>query len=235
MAELDLLGLLEGNLRVLDAGPGKRNQRVYGVVVGVVTSVDDRKGLGRVRIRFPFAGRTESAWARIAAPWAGPKRRGAYFVPEVDDEVLVAFRDGHLGHPYVLGFLWSEQTAPPPERSPQAGRSVIRSAKGHALVIDDVAGRVSLNSNAGHKVVLDEGENAADVEISDGKGRVKITLEGSTGVVTVSADQQGKVELKATGGSVTVDAADIKLTSTGALTLEGQTVKITGHQSVAIN
>lgn len=232
MAELDLLGLLEGNLRVLDAGPEKRKQRVYGVVVGVVTSVNDRKELGRVRIRFPFAGRTESAWARIAAPWAGPKRRGAYFVPEVDDEVLVAFRDGNLGHPYVLGFLWSEPSAHPPEPSPQAGRSVIRSTKGHRLELDDVAGRVTVQSNAGHRVVLDEAENAVDVEVADAQGRVKLTLDGSSGAVKVTAD---KIELTATGGKVDVNAADITVKATGTLTLEGQTVRITGHQLVAIN
>jgi uncharacterized protein involved in type VI secretion and phage assembly len=237
MAEVDLLGLLEGNLRVLD-GDGScadKKPHVYGVVAGVVTDVDDRKRLGRVRIRFPFSGRTESAWARVAAPWAGSRRRGAYFVPEVDDEVLVAFRDGDLGHPYVLGFLWSEPDAPPPEDSPKPGRSVIRSSRGHRVEIDDVARRVTVRTSDGNRVVLDDTEKAADVELADARGRVKVTLDGSTDELTITADQAGKVAVKATGGSVSVDAGDITIKATGVLTLEGQTVQITGHELVAIN
>src|SRR4051794_40960448 len=112
--DIDLVALLDGSLRTLGDESQERRPRVYGAVVAVVTSVDDRQQLGRVRVRFSFGGRTESAWARIASPWAGAKKRGAYFVPEVDDEVLVVFADGNLGHPYILGFLWS-QPAPPPE------------------------------------------------------------------------------------------------------------------------
>ncbi len=238
MAEIDLVGLLEGNLRVLDGERScdEKKPRVYGVVAGVVTDADDRKRLGRVRIRFPFAGRTESAWARVAAPWAGGRRRGAYFVPEVDDEVLVAFRDGDLGHPYVLGFLWSEPNAPPPEDNPRPGRSVIRSSRGHRVEIDDTASRVTVRTSEGSHVVLDDTEKAADVELADAKGRVKITLDGSSGELTITADQAGKVAVKATpGGSVSVDALDITIKATGVLTLEGQTVQITGHQLVAIN
>jgi phage baseplate assembly protein V len=153
----------------LDHGP-EGQPRVYGVVVAVVTSVDDDQQLGRVRVRFSFGGRTESAWARIASPWAGPKQRGAYFVPEVDDEVLVAFADGNLGHPYVLGFLWS-QPSPPPQTSPKAGVSVIRSARGHRIEIDDNKGLITLRTKGDTCVVLDDSTGKVTI---DAKGAIKI-------------------------------------------------------------
>jgi uncharacterized protein involved in type VI secretion and phage assembly len=190
--DLDLLALLDGNLRVLDDGP-EGQPRVYGVVVAVVTSVDDDQQLGRVRVRFSFGGRTESAWARIASPWAGPKQRGAYFVPEVDDEVLVAFADGNLGHPYILGFLWS-QPSPPPETSPKAARSVIRTARGHRIELDDNRGLVALQTSSGCRVVLDDLTG-------------KVTIE-STGSIEINSPLDLSLEAK---GSVSIKGADVSI------------------------
>jgi uncharacterized protein involved in type VI secretion and phage assembly len=200
--EIDLLGLLDGNLHALgDERPGQQ-PRVYGVVVGLVTSVDDREQLGRVRVRFSFGGRTQSAWARIASPWAGSKKRGAYFVPERDDEVLVAFADGKLGHPYILGFLWS-QPAPPPETSPKAGRSVIRSARGHTIEVDDNKGVITLQTNGGGcRVVLDD-------------SNAKVTIE-SKGSVAINSTKDISLEAK---GNVSVQGADVTIKATGMLKL----------------
>ena len=76
--------------------------RLYGVVVGIVTNNQDPDGMGRVKVRFPWLSATEESWwARIAVPMAG-KDRGAYFLPEVDDEVLVAFEHGEVRSPYLL-------------------------------------------------------------------------------------------------------------------------------------
>jgi phage baseplate assembly protein V len=196
---IDLLGLLDGNVRVLADQPAGGQPRVFGVVTAVVTDVDDSERLGRVRVRFSFGGRTESAWARVASPWAGANR-GAYFVPEVDDEVVVAFGHGNLGHPYVLGFLWS-QPSPPPETSPKTGRSVIRSARGHTIEIDDNKGTVELRTSGGCHTVLNDSKKTIELGI----GETKLTIDGTT---------------------VSVKAAQISLEATGTLNLKGQLVKI---------
>ena len=88
--------------------------RIYGVVVGIVTANQgDPDGLGRVKVRFPWlASDAESAWARIATLMAGNKR-GSFFLPEVEDEVLVAFEHGDLRYPYILGALWNGKDKPP--------------------------------------------------------------------------------------------------------------------------
>src|SRR4029450_10081092 len=78
-------------------------QRFYGVAIGIVTNNQDPENLHRVKLRFPWLdGATESHWARVATPMAGNKR-GLYFLPEVDDEVLVAFEHGSIDFPYVMG------------------------------------------------------------------------------------------------------------------------------------
>src|SRR4051812_31769405 len=85
----------------------ERTGRIYGVVVGVVTNNQDKEGLGRVKVKFPWlSDADESNWARIATPMAGASR-GVFFLPEVDDEVLVVFEQGLVSRPYVLGGLWN--------------------------------------------------------------------------------------------------------------------------------
>ena len=181
---IDLSGLLDGSVRTLADQPAARQPRVFGVLVAVVTDVDDHERLGRVRVRFSFGGRTESAWARIARPWAGATNRG----------------DGNLGRPYVLGFLWS-QPSPPPETSPKTGRSVIRSARGHRIEIDDNEGTVALRTNGGCQIVLNDSQKTVEIGIA----QTKLTIDGT---------------------SVSVKAAQISLEATGTLNLKGQLVKI---------
>ncbi len=83
------------------------------MVIGVVTAVDDPESLGRVKVKFPWlADDYESWWARVAQLGAGPDR-GAVWLPEVNDEVLVAFEHGDTRRPYVVGGLCNGVDNPP--------------------------------------------------------------------------------------------------------------------------
>jgi uncharacterized protein involved in type VI secretion and phage assembly len=119
-------------------GQAAHDGRVFGVVVGVVTNNQDPDKLGRVKVRFPWLSQDdESYWARIAVLMAG-NNRGAWFLPEVDDEVLVAFEHGDVRMPYVLGALWNGVDAPPRDNSDgKNNQRVIRSRSGHELVFND--------------------------------------------------------------------------------------------------
>src|ERR1043166_3093643 len=116
--------------------------RVSGVVVGVVTNNQDPEGMGRVKVKFPWlSDEDESNWARVAAPMAG-KERGFYFLPEVDDEVLVAFKQGDVRFPYVVGSLWNGKDAPPAKNDD--GKNdvrVIKSRSGHVVRLTDADGK----------------------------------------------------------------------------------------------
>src|SRR5262245_4717454 len=102
---------------------------INGVVTGLVTSVNDPKHQGRVKVHFPWLGEEhETDWTRIATLMAGPDR-GAFFMPEVDDEVLLAFEHGDVRFPYVVGFLWNGKDRTP---STAVRERMIRSKNGHA-------------------------------------------------------------------------------------------------------
>lgn len=96
-----------------DAGWEKQQARIYGVVVAIVTNNRDPEKLGRLKVRFPWLSDVnESAWARLCTPLAG-KGRGFYYLPEIDDEVLVAFEFGDINRPIILGSLWTGEHIPP--------------------------------------------------------------------------------------------------------------------------
>src|SRR5579859_5028492 len=86
--------------------------KIFGVEVAIVTNVQDPDKLGRVKVCFPrLPDKPESTWARVVQPAAGAGR-GFYWLPEVNDEVLVAFQLGDAHVPYVLGALWNGKDKP---------------------------------------------------------------------------------------------------------------------------
>lgn len=195
-----------------------------GVAVGIVTNNKDPENLGRVRLRFPWrSADDESYWARIAVPMAGPDR-GTYFLPEVDDEVLVAFGNGDIHHPYVVGALWNGSDSPPADNGDGNNDvRMIRSRSGHEIVLDDneSEGKVAVISNGGHSVVLDDA-GGGSITVED-KGGNTLTLDSAEGSITLSGAsklsiQAPMLEFKADGNAT--------LEASGVLNLKGALINI---------
>ena len=84
---------------------------IQGVVIGIVREIDAAQA--SVKVDFTWMSPPQrSHWARIATIMSGQKR-GVYYMPEQDDEVLVAFEHGKFDHPYIIGFLWNGVDEPP--------------------------------------------------------------------------------------------------------------------------
>lgn len=118
-------------------------EQMPGVMPAIVDSLDDPKAMGRVQLTFQGMDQApKSAWARIASPMAG-KDRGFQLMPEIGDEVLVAFEHGDFRRPYVIGGLWNGQDKPPVV---EPAKRHLRTVSGHVLELDDTAGseRISL-------------------------------------------------------------------------------------------
>src|SRR5213594_3939048 len=104
----------------------------FGVEIGIVTNVADPDQQGRVKICFPrLPGKPESDWARVAQPAAGPGR-GFYWIPQVHDEVLVAFERGAANRPFVIGTLWNGKDKPMKDAFTKENTTrMIQSVSGH--------------------------------------------------------------------------------------------------------
>ena len=160
------------------AGSCRETERIYGVVIGVVTNNQDPDGLGRVKVHLPWLSmEIESNWARVVAPMAG-NDRGLYLLPEVNDEVLVAFEHGRAEFPYVLGSLWNGKDKSPGTN--EDGKNNVR----------------LLKSRSGHVVRLDDTDGGEKIEIVDAKGKQSIVFDTAAGTLTLTADQDVVIESK---------------------------------------
>ena len=148
-----------------------------GVLMGTVKSVDDPQGIGQVQVHFPTLGIT-SNWAPVAVPLAGNKR-GSWIMPELNDEVLVAFNEGNFNQPCVVGFLWNGQDKPP---ETDVEIRVIRTPGGHELRFEDKAGskKVILKTDGGLTITMDDSKSSIEIKgggraVTMESGQVKIT------------------------------------------------------------
>jgi len=183
----------------------------YGVYTALVTDIKDPDGQGRVRVKLPWSpdpsGKAYEAWARLNVFMAG-NDRGAWFVPDPGDEVLVAFEAGDARRPYVLGALWNGKDAPPESMDGAAknARKTLRSRNGVVVTLDDTDGKetLTLTTPGGQSVKLEDGPGR--VEIKDSNGN---TVELSSSGITLTASakvtvQASQVEVSAS--MVTVNA-----------------------------
>lgn len=193
----------------------KTDTRWYGVYPALVFDVKDPDGNGRVKVRLSWAtadgDSSYEAWARLATLMAG-KNRGSWFIPDVDDEVLVAFQGGDPRHPFVVGALWNGRDAPPEQMDGEGknDKKVLCSRNGVRVELDDTDGQevLLLETPGGTKIALRDGPTRVEIEDSNGNS---IKLE--SGGITINSS--AKVTLHAatvsvSAGMVTVDAGMAK-------------------------
>jgi uncharacterized protein involved in type VI secretion and phage assembly len=229
--ERSLLGLASGG------GGGAGGDAVAtpglgGVQVGIVTDNADPQNLGRVRVRLPYAGVDfVSDWARVAAPGNGASR-GFVWIPEVNDEVLLAFHHGSVREPYVLGGLWNGTDAPPPIELDggklQARKFVSRT--GQLIVLSDKSGSegILISSADGSMQVHVDAANKKVVLISDGSGTVEMKSGGN-----FTIESQGDVKIKGVNVEVSASASatlkangSVNVQASGVTSVKGSQVSL---------
>ncbi|NLE44885.1 MAG: VgrG-related protein [Chloroflexi bacterium] len=198
--------------------------RVFGVVPAKVCNLDDPESLGRVQVMYPWMPKYKDAelssnWARIATPMAG-NGRGFCFLPEIDDEVLVAFEQGDVSHPYVVGMLWNNTDKPP-----EGTAALLASDK------KKVAQRV-IRSTSGHLIVLDDTEGAEQIIIQDKTGKNKIVINSKENTLTINVEKD--LTIQANGDAAITVKGKTTLKSNGDVAIECQNFKVKAQSSVKI-
>lgn len=189
--------------------------KIYGVVIGIVTNNKDEENLGRVKVRFPWLVEDdESHWARVATLMAGLDR-GSFFLPEVEDEVLVAFDHGDVRFPYVIGALWNGRDTPP---------------YGNADGANNVR---AIKSRSKHQIILDDTDRSEKIQIIDKTAKNSITIESSANILTLQVE--GDIVLKAAKGKIVLDAQSVEITSSQGTKIQaGSTMEVTARQTMTV-
>jgi phage protein D len=189
---------------------------IYGLVIGQVTDNNDPDQLGRVKVKFPWlAASYESFWARVAQLGAGPDS-GAVFLPENNDEVLVAFEFGDVRRPYVIGSLWNGNDKP---------------NLGSGLFDNGKLKRRGIVSRKGHKFVLFDDPSKSGIALISSDNNFKISLNETNTEIHIEAGSGGKVTIESQGdmtlksqGKISVQSQqDLELSSQTGVTVQGQT------------
>jgi phage baseplate assembly protein V len=166
--------------------------------------VNDPDKEGRVKVRYPwFDDNTVSGWARVRQLYAGGGY-GTFFVPEVGDEVIVAFVHGDMRVPIILGGLYNGNDKPSVSRSDSSDPKLIRTKGGNEILLDDTSGQEK-------------------VQITDANGNV-ITMDAANNTITIQAQSDITVESKT--GRLHLKGNTVDIEASGAMTLTGQTIAL---------
>jgi len=190
-----------------------------GVVIGLVSNNKDPAMGGRIKVKFPWLGeQVESAWARIAAPMAG-NGRGFYWLPEVNDEVLLAFEHGDINHPYVIGYLWNGN-----DQVPKKADQVIGG--------DGKVKQRILKTTSGHTVTLDDSPDSPGITIVDKTQKNKIHLDSKQNKITISVD--GDMDLLASNGNINLKGKTVNVEAMDTLRMKGTQTQVEGTSTMKV-
>ncbi len=240
-----------------------RDSRVhFGVAYAVVTDNKHPDGWYRVKVKFPWirskdGGDKEdylSNWCRVASPMAG-KGRGFVCLPEVDDEVLVAFEKGSMRYPVVIGSVWNKEDVPPwgdeapaevddpgpgggsigvsdiaKDNNAQDGKNDARYLKtrhGHALIFDDGENpKVILKTASGHTLVLNEKDER--LALYNHNQEQYLEFDAKNKKITVET-VNGDIDVYCKNGTFTLEAKDIVMKASKTIDVKSDTS--TKHES----
>jgi phage protein D len=227
----------------------KNGHSPYGVVVGIVTNLKDPDNLARVKIKYPtITDALESHWARLATPMAGAGR-GIEFIPEVNDEVLVAFEYNDINRPYIIGSLWNGKEKPPETNDQivssdgKVKKRIIKSRSGHIITLDDTqaAEQISIIDKSGQKVVMDSAAGKEKISVIDKTGKSKIVMDAVKQSVTIESAMDmtlkatGKIQIDGQMGiSINTAAGNLDMQSNAQTNIKGTTTSIQGTATAEV-
>ena len=187
------------------------DNRLNGVTVGIVAKKYSREMPGRVCVQIPVRDREANVlqWARIAAPSAG-KKWGTFFLPEIGDQVLLAFEEGNIDKPYIIGCVQGD------------------SGSFLSKVADEDNQYKCIATKNGNRILFEdnkEGEGDKDkITIETAKGGCQILMDNEKQALTL-IDKQRKnlIEMKLESGEIrikaenkmTIEVGDIKISLNG--------------------
>jgi uncharacterized protein involved in type VI secretion and phage assembly len=183
-------------------------------------------------------------------------QRGFMYLPEINDEVLVAFEHGDVHRPYVVGVLWSSTDQPPKKNSEatasgKVNQRVLKTRAGHLIILDDKQGeeQISITSKSGHTVILNDKSGAESITIQDKTKNNKMVIDSTKNSLTIdvagdfAVTAKGKITLQSTMDMTLDSKAQAKFNSMGPLNIEskapaalkGVKVDVMGNTMVSIN
>ncbi|MDR2817711.1 MAG: phage baseplate assembly protein V [Oscillospiraceae bacterium] len=222
--------------------------RLYGIVLGSVLEIGDKENQGKLRVKIPTREKDNSYWIPVVSGVAG-KSWGIFLMPEIGDEVVIAFVDGNIHNPFVIGSVYKNSSQ---LLGSYAGKDNYKKAfvtKGkNKVLINDAPDEQSIEVSTakGNRFLLDDKKN--QMIISDKSGGNSVVFSTENGLLTVKVG--GKLTIDVNGMSLILDgdsgkvmvkcqqldfSADQSITmKTGSFKLDGSSVNIKASGAVRV-
>lgn len=219
-----------------DSGAGA-NGIINGVVTGTVKENYDKDNPGKVKVELFLGedGLNVTGWIPVMTPYAGNKY-GGYALPEIGDEVVVAFRLGDRNCPIVIGSIWSGKNPEPEGAVTEKNMTKRFVTKGNnEIYIDDTQDKqkIEIKTAKGKTIILDEENDNMTVHDKDKKNSVLI--DSKQGEIKIKADKKITIEagdvkgiLDGTGKKITLQAGTVEIKADQAFNAKGTATKIEG-------
>jgi type VI secretion system secreted protein VgrG len=208
--------------------PGSIHPPASEMQVGVVTDINDKKSLGRVRVRLNSqAGQEKTPWIRVASPYPG-KTKGVYINPEIGDQVVVAFENNNPERPYVLTGFYNAEDKPQHFHTENHNKA-IKTKGGHEILMYDEKGKEKFSIFSPKEVTI-----RADTGTMTQTAKQNITIESETANITIKCPEtitiqakhiiiKGKDSIKMESKDITIDASNSLKASAKTIDIDADT------------
>ncbi len=186
---------------------------IEGLQIGIVTKLDeDPAEQSRVQVSLPLQQNDqEGVWARLAGYYASSDI-GAFFVPEIGDEVILGYLNNDPCHPIILGSLYSSNRKPPYDLTADNFIKAIVTRSELRIEFDDDKKVITVKTPGENRIVISDEDKSILLE-DQNDNKVELSPDGITldSPKDISITAKGKITIDAVGEVGVSSKADVKI------------------------
>ena len=219
-------------------GPVAGGSIRYGLVSGTVKENYDKNQPGKIKVEYYLGeqGKSLTEWIPVMTPYAA-ENAGFYMLPEIGTEVVVAFLNGRLESPVVMGTLWCKEIDRPEKAVQEKDLTkVIRTKGGNEIRFEDEEKKqkITVTTPGGLTLSMEDEKNV--IRVSDKDGKNKMTIDAGKGEIEIKADKKISLSVGSTsavleGSKLSLKSGSVEGTATQSLTMKGQSTMVQGSQT----
>lgn len=210
---------------------------VNGITVGIVTNIDDPEGLGRAKVKLIYRDNPdfETDFAPVVTTMMGDKW-GTWFFPQVGDFVAVAFIEGEISKPVIIGSIWNKEKGMPPFEI-KDGKNDLRGLKtrsSHQLIFDDTKDKEKIQMNTPKNLTLSLDDEKEVIVISDKEQKNLVKIDVKNKIIDVAADK--KINLFSGNSKIEIDGESNKIVieSNNSIDIKANNISLNSKNNIEI-
>lgn len=196
-----------------------QSNTINGLLIGIVTQiVEDPNNQFRIKVRIPLLSENgEGVWARLATLNAA-NEMGSYFIPNIDDEVIVGCLGNNPDTPVILGSLYSSTRAMP---FPITEENYLRgfvTKEGTKIIMDDEKKSIEISTKKGNILTISDDLKGFVLE-DENKNKITMNDQG----ITIESCKDLNLKAKS---NIKIEGAQISANASGTMELKGSIINI---------